>query len=164
MKNYRKAQITNTRLTEADVRSMRLRHAQGVASVRDLSAEFGLAAESVRKIIRRETWATVSDEGPGAPAEAWRGPEPTREEILASQQRLLGMLRAEGGQGAPSLEEALKAVPPEPAPVLEKLRSELAVHARLGRELDELAGHGNGADVRLGISAISTKSTDGDSK
>jgi len=166
MRNYRPAQRTNTRLTEADVRSMRLRHAQGKASTRELSLEYGLATESVRKILRRETWAMVSEEGPGAPAEAWVRPPPSDEEIAASLKRFQALIAPTSEKLMPSLDEVLRKEAEEaaPSPVLGKLKAELAVHARLNKELDELAGHGDGAGVRIGTSTILLKPTDGGTK
>ena len=110
-------------LTEAAVRSIRRRHTQGEASVKDLAREYGLGAETIRRILRWETWAWVGEAGPGAPAEAWA---PRPEDLAASQARLLAL-----ASGAPT------------GAGLARLQQEAAVAGRGGRLVDELAGQGN---------------------
>ena len=59
-------QATNASLSEAEVRSIRLRARTERASVRLLAQEYGVGAETIRRVLRWETWAWVSEEGPGA--------------------------------------------------------------------------------------------------
>ena len=51
-----------------------------------MAHEFGVAPETIRKILRRDTYSMVGDEGPLAT------PQASPEEIAASQARLLGRL------------------------------------------------------------------------
>lgn len=60
-----KGRATNAKLGEADVRRMRREHSLGLKTPRQLAQEFGLAAETVRKVLRYETFAWVGEEGPG---------------------------------------------------------------------------------------------------
>jgi DNA-binding MarR family transcriptional regulator len=55
----RGTQLRKSLLTEADVRSMRLRYAQGGISQEKLAAEFGIRQTAVSAIVRRKTWRHV---------------------------------------------------------------------------------------------------------
>mgnify|MGYP001583013423 CR=1 FL=1 len=78
-------------LNEDAVRDIRLRAAQGQAP-RNIALHYDMAAETVRRVIRRETWAWVQDEGkmeatltqPTSPIE--------QAAITASQARLAALL------------------------------------------------------------------------
>lgn len=86
-----KGRMTNAKVQEADVRRMRRLHVAGQASPRQLALEYGLATETVRKILRYETFAWVGEEGPG-------GVEPARLPATAEPDpaRFLARLQAEG--------------------------------------------------------------------
>ena len=87
-----KGRMTNAKVQEADVRRMRRLHMAGQASAKQLALEYGLATETVRKILRYETFAWVGEEGPG-------GVEPARLPSLPTEPdpaRFLARLQAEG--------------------------------------------------------------------
>lgn len=67
------------KIDEFAVRRIRAAHREGM-NAPDLAALFGLAAETVRRIIRRETWTWVED----------HPPEPD-EVIRASAERMLAL-------------------------------------------------------------------------
>lgn len=67
------------KIDEFSVRRIRAASKEGMTAP-DLAALFGLAAETVRRIVRRETWAWVEDRPPAA-----------ADEILASQERMFQM-------------------------------------------------------------------------
>lgn len=88
----KKGRIARAELTEAAVRGIRLKYAQG-ASVRELVQEYDVGFETIRRIIRWETWRWVSDEGPGGIA----APSPvvpkelSKEDMAASLARTLAL-------------------------------------------------------------------------
>ena len=84
-------------MTEFEVRNIRLRwakHLEGEAptSVRDLAFEHKVGRETIRRILRWETWAWLAEEGPGAPAKDWAaGAEESRKK-LHEKMRAEGLL------------------------------------------------------------------------
>jgi len=141
----KKGRSARAELTEAAVRGIRSKAALG-ASVRQLAEEYDVGFETVRRILRWETWRWVDEEGPGFVA-----PPIDPATIAASQERFLEKLRAAGLEvpvaasqptgPAPTLEEALKAqaLREEAAgsPGLERLARE---QARPDALLEELTG------------------------
>ncbi len=93
----RNGRTTNASLTEKDVRFIRSSFERGDFTARELARKYGVGTESIRRIIRWDTWTWVSEEGEGyvAPKKIEFSPE----EIKASQERFLRMLeRGEGGE------------------------------------------------------------------
>ena len=84
----REGRTTNASLNEEAVRRIRLMHRQG-ESTRVLAKEYGVGVETVRRVLRWETWAWVSEEGSGAEAEDWQHPPLTQEEKDAAERSLL---------------------------------------------------------------------------
>lgn len=112
----RKGRTTGAILSEALIRNIRLRgNKQGVAT-RELALEFGMAVESIRRILRYETWGWVTDEGPGAEAAEWVEPLPA---VIAASQARVFKLAGLGPDGKPlegaSPHEGLISTPPFPA-------------------------------------------------
>jgi len=109
-----KGRMTNSKVTEADVRHMRRVHKAGLRSARELAQDYGMAAESVRKILRWETFTWVGEEGPGGVAPATLPPAPDGKDY--SPAAMLARLQAQGLAPAspppatepPSLEELLR--------------------------------------------------------
>lgn len=58
---FRGEKNCNAKVTEADVISMRRRHARGLATRSQLAAEYGLSSTSVAYILLRKTWRHVID-------------------------------------------------------------------------------------------------------
>lgn len=87
-----KGRMTNAKVQEADVRRMRRLHAAGQATPRQLALEHGLATETVRKILRYETFAWVGEEGPGGVPPASLPATPSEPDPA----RFLARLQAEG--------------------------------------------------------------------
>lgn len=124
---------TNSSLTEVDVRAMRLQHALGQASPKQLAAAYKVAVETVRKILRWETWGWVSEEGPGATHEQWAGGKPalTDDAIAASKARFMA------GLSGPA-----------------RLQQEVTALKRTDKLLDELAGHENESGLQSRIPPV----------
>ena len=117
---YSKAEIYgNAKFSHAEVRRIRARGAVG-EHPRAIAQSMACAPDTIRKILRWETYTMVPEEGPGEPSSP-RPPGPA--EIAASQARVL----AAAGL-APSLEAALQAQAlkeaAEPSPGLAKLQVE----------------------------------------
>lgn len=89
-----KGRTARADLTEADVRSIRSRAALGI-STRQLAQEYTVGFETIRRILRWETWRWVSEEGSGAVLP----PPASPAEIEASKARFLAMI---GDQAPPS--------------------------------------------------------------
>lgn len=70
-------------LTEAAVRGIRSKAALG-ASVRKLAQEYDIGFETIRRILRWETWRWVSEEGEGS---VYKPVEVSPEQIAASEAR-----------------------------------------------------------------------------
>lgn len=87
-----KGRMTNAKVTEADVQRMRRLHAAGTHTARQLAFEYKLAAETVRKILRWETFAWVGEEGPGGTPPAGLPPQPAD----YSPEAMLARLQAQG--------------------------------------------------------------------
>ena len=104
---YSKAEIYgNAKLSHSDVRAIRARGGAG-EHPRALAQEYRVAPETIRKVLRWDTYTMVPEEGPGFVPR----PEPSGEEIAASQARLLaklGMTQLASPPIMPSLEEVLK--------------------------------------------------------
>lgn len=50
----------HAKLTEDDVRSIRIRHASGSGSYRTLAAEYGVSVPTIAAIVQRRTWSHVT--------------------------------------------------------------------------------------------------------
>lgn len=106
----RKGRITGAVLNEAAVRNMRLRDSKlreaGTPGL-DVRAEadkFDVGPETIRRILRWDTWRWVGEEGPGADAAAWA--QPASEAAAAeSKARFLAMAAAEGLLQQPTPQE-----------------------------------------------------------
>lgn len=80
-------------LNEAIVRRMRLQAQQG-RTARELADEHDCGVETVRRILRWETWRKVSEVGPGASETEWAALSKP-EAVAESQARLLASLAGE---------------------------------------------------------------------
>lgn len=88
MTGYSKqGRTTRAKVTELEVRRMR-REAEAGTSARDLARRFGLSTETVRRILRWETWAWVSEEDDGSQPPAPYA-QPSEVELAASLARVL---------------------------------------------------------------------------
>ena len=58
-------------LSEADARQIRFRAKMKGATSRELAADYKVGMETIRRVLRWETFAWVGEEGPGATAEEW---------------------------------------------------------------------------------------------
>lgn len=125
-----KGRATNAKLGEADVRRMRREHSLGLKTPRQLAQEFGLAAETVRKVLRWETFAWVGEEGPGGVAPATLPPAPDGKDY--SPEAVLARLQAQG------LAPASPPPTTEPPPLEELLRKDAEAGTR--RDAEVLAG------------------------
>ena len=118
---YTKAELYgNAKLTHEEVRAIRRRGAAR-EHPRDIARSYQVAPETIRKILRWDTYTMVPEEGPGELPPARQSPSST--EITASQARVLVAAGL-----APSLEAALQAQAlkeaAEPSPGLAKLQVE----------------------------------------
>ena len=88
-------------LTEEIVRTLRDLHARGRLNVREAAGIYGVAAETIRRALRGETWTHLQMRPPKS-EEEWQN------EAKASEVKLLAMLAAErkrAGAGDAMLEE-----------------------------------------------------------
>jgi predicted transcriptional regulator len=74
-----------TKLTSTAAQSIRAAHARGEATVRELAAMHGVSVETVRRVLRGDTWG-IPETRPTAP---------TPDEINQSLARLQGLLTTE---------------------------------------------------------------------
>ena len=94
------------KLSETDARNIRLRASKFHHTPRQMAPEYGVGVETVRRVLRWETFAYLSEVGPGAPAEEWK---PAASDVAASQARLQAKLEEESiGSGLARLERELK--------------------------------------------------------
>lgn len=123
----------NAKLSPAQVRDIRARGAAGERP-RDLGREFRVAPETIRKILRWDTYTMV----PEVEVVSTR-PPPSDAEVAASQARLLALLGpVVESKPMPTLEESLAAAAQESDAVTAKV--EAAVKAREAAVDAQLAG------------------------
>lgn len=132
----RKGRTTGAVLNEAAVRSMRLRDSKlrELGQALDVRAEarmLGVGPETIRRILRWDTWCWVGEEGPGATAADWQQPA-SAVAVGASKERFLQLAAAEGllpeGAGLARLHvEATKAE--RPTRLLQELDNLVDTHS-----------------------------------
>ena len=126
----------NPKINAQTASLIRQKRAEG-ASVRSLADDFGLGIESVRKILRWESWRQ-------APELAPRRPEPSSEEAATSLARLQALMGGEAtGEG------------------LARLNKEAAVLNKGAQLLDELACKPPGGVLDSGHGGHTPAGTDG---
>jgi transposase-like protein len=98
------SQNVNSTLDEGKVRMIRQAAKQGVTAGQ-MARLYGVSAETIRRVIRYETWAWLSDEGPVGDLQKIGvdvlreeqmlafSKEPTAEELEASHAKLEAMMR-----------------------------------------------------------------------
>lgn len=137
----RKGRITGAILNEELIRNIRLRGNKREVPTRELAVEFGMAVESIRRILRYETWGWVTDEGPGAEAAQWQEPVPHEYvaapgEVEASLARLAaklgGVLPAAPAKQMSTMEESLAAAARESDEVASRVAATFAAKDAAG--------------------------------
>ena len=117
----------NANLSDDEVRLCRRLHREGKATPRQLADRFNMAAESMRKCLRWETYGWVSENGP----EPVQRAEPTEAEIQASKDRFFGKLQAEGLMPAEASKPQLSAEEFQKQQWERELREQEATAARV---------------------------------
>ncbi len=152
----------NAKLTDSDVRAIRLRGRS--EHPRALAREYNVAPDTIRKVLRWDTYANVSEEGPGATIEDWNAPADPGA-VAASLARLQAKLgpSAQSSGAMPSMEASLAAAAKESDEVAARLAKQ--VDEVIAREDSLLAGLLDPNGIQSTITpAQSGTSTDGGSK
>jgi transposase len=93
--NIQGARNPNARLSEQNVITIRRRYAAGVTQ-RELCKVFGVSHNTIARIVHRETWGWLEDDGSGAPPMTAEGLPPLTPEQEAEADAMLQRLRDKG--------------------------------------------------------------------
>ena len=77
-----------TKLTVEDVRQIKIIHSRGQQTPRELARFYRVGAETIRRILRGETWLSVTDQ-------PLRSEEELNADAAASEARMVAMIAAE---------------------------------------------------------------------
>lgn len=96
--------LRTSKLTEAEVLGIRDRVNSGLSDVKTEAERYGMARETIRKLMRGETYVSVGGVAEELPAARNHPAAPTEDEATASLNRILEMQKA---KPIPSATEAL---------------------------------------------------------